>query len=186
MVISDGAVPLLIVDGVLDGSLVRDLLAHADREGWVASPMVRPGPDGNAVLVPDDDVKARFDHLLVDQELTARVQRSFVDRLLPAAATAFAQPIRSHEAFKIVRYDAGAGWFTAHRDNEAPDARHRRLAVTVNLDEDFEGGHLRFPEFGTDEFRPRPGAAIVFSCSLLHEVTPVRRGSRHALLTFLW
>lgn len=186
MVISDGAVPLLIVDGVLDAPLIRDLIDHADREGWSASPMLRPGADGDPVLVPDPDVKARVDHLLVDPELTSRVQRSFVDHLLPAAAAAFALPIRSHEAFKVVRYDAGAGWFTAHRDNQTPDAAHRRLAVTVNLDDDFDGGHLRFPEFGSDEFRPRPGAAIVFSCSLLHEVTPVRRGSRHALLTFLW
>jgi predicted 2-oxoglutarate/Fe(II)-dependent dioxygenase YbiX len=171
---------------VLDPALVAELIDHADREGWAASPMIRPGADGEPVLVPDRDVKARLDHLLVDGALTGRIQTAFVDRLLPVAASAFAVPIRSHETFKIVRYDAGAGWFTAHRDNVTPDAAHRRLAVTVNLDSEFDGGDLRFPEFGTDAYRPKPGAAIVFSCSLLHEVTPVRAGTRHALLTFLW
>ena len=67
-----------------------------------------------------------------------------------------------------------------------PDAAHRRFAVTINLDADYEGGCLHFPEFGEDLYRPQPGSAIVFSCGLLHEVTPVTAGCRHALLTFLW
>ena len=50
----------------------------------------------------------------------------------------------------------------------------------------YEGGDLRFPEWGTDLWRPAPGDAIVFSCGLLHEVTPVTAGTRHALITFLF
>ncbi len=42
-----------------------------------------------------------------------------------------------------------------------------------------------FPEYGENVFCRAIGEGIVFSSSLLHEVTRVRRGSRYALLTFL-
>ena len=180
------AVPLLVVDDVLDPALIVDLLSVADRDGWFRSPMIRPDVDGKPVLVADVDAKARHDHRLTDSDLTARVQKSLVTRLLPTVALAFGHAAQSHEAFKIVRYDSGDGWFGLHRDNVTPDAAHRRFAVTVNLDDGYEGGCLHFPELGPALYRPRPGAAIVFSCSLLHEVTPVTSGTRRALISFLW
>jgi predicted 2-oxoglutarate/Fe(II)-dependent dioxygenase YbiX len=184
--IESSAVPLLIVDGVLDADLVDELLAVADEVGWFRSPMIRPGPNGEATLVADTAIKARHDHRLADEALMARVGNALVERLLPAVAMSFAFAARSHEAFKIVRYDSGDGWFAAHRDNVTPDAAHRRFAVTINLDADYTGGCLRFPELTRALYKPRPGSAIVFSCGLLHEVTPVTAGTRNALITFLW
>ena len=55
---------------------------------------------------------------------------------------------------------------------------HRRFAVTLNLNDGFEGGELWFQEFGPRRYRPPPGGAAVFSCSLLHEARPVTAG-RH-------
>lgn len=68
--------------------------------------------------------------------------------------------------------------FRLHRDNVTPDARHRRFALTVKLDDDDDGGCLRFPEYDGDLHRPAPGGAIVFSGTLLHEVTKVTRRPR--------
>ena len=49
--------------------------------------------------------------------------------------------------------------------------------MTINLNaDDYEGGDLRFPEFGPRTYRAPTGGAVVFSCSLLHEATPVTRG----------
>ena len=62
----------------------------------------------------------------------------------------------------------------------------RRFAVTINLHDDFNGGMLWFPEFGPRRYRPPLGGAAVFSCSLLHEATPVTRGVRFATLPFLY
>jgi predicted 2-oxoglutarate/Fe(II)-dependent dioxygenase YbiX len=45
---------------------------------------------------------------------------------------------------------------------------------------------LRFPEFGQQLYQPPRGGALVFSCSLLHEATPVTRGQRYAYLPFLY
>ena len=50
----------------------------------------------------------------------------------------------------------------------------------------FEGGELRFPEFGRRTYLAAPGDALVFSCSLLHEVTPVTMGRRYCTLPFLY
>lgn len=58
--------------------------------------------------------------------------------------------------------------------------------MTINLNEDFEGGDLRFPEFGPRTYRAPAGGAIVFSCALLHEATPVTKGNRFAFLPFLY
>ena len=84
-------------------------------------------------------------------------------------------------------YPAGAGWFRPHRDNTTKGTAHRKFAVTINLNaEDYEGGELRFPEFGDRRYRPPTGGAVVFSCSLLHEALPVTRGERYAFLPFLY
>ena len=48
-----------------------------------------------------------------------------------------------------------------------------------------DGGHVLFPEYNDRRYRPRAGAGVVFSCSLLHEATPVTRGRRYCALTFL-
>src|SRR5690606_16138476 len=79
------------------------------------------------------------------------------------------------------------GYFRPHRDNRSFGTAHRRFAVSINLNAgDFDGGDLRFPEFGGRTYRPPTGGAVVFCCSLLHEATPVTRGRRYAFLPFLY
>jgi predicted 2-oxoglutarate/Fe(II)-dependent dioxygenase YbiX len=91
------------------------------------------------------------------------------------------------ERYIVACYDGSqGGHFRAHRDNTTPGTAHRRFAVTLNLNEDFDGGELWFPEFGDRRYRPPLGGAVVFSCSLLHEATPVTRGLRYASLPFLY
>ena len=43
-----------------------------------------------------------------------------------------------------------------------------RFAVSLNLNDDFEGGELVFPEYAGVKVSPPAGAAAVFSCSVLH------------------
>ena len=59
------------------------------------------------------------------------------------------------------------------------------FAIFLNPDE-YEGGDVRFPEFGSKTYRATTGGAVVFSCSLLHEVLPMIRGRRFAFLPFLY
>ena len=63
---------------------------------------------------------------------------------------------------------------------------YKRQAVTINLNKDYDGGDLVFPEFGRRVYRAPPGGAVVFSCGALHQVTPMTRGQRYAFLAFLY
>ena len=75
----------------------------------------------------------------------------------------------------------------SHRDNTTKGTAHRRFAVTINLNtEEYEGGDLRVPEFGSRVYRAPTGGAVVFSCSLMHEARPVIKGLRYAFLPFLY
>ena len=58
--------------------------------------------------------------------------------------------------------------------------------MSINLNDDFDGGEVSFPEYGPRSFKPPPGGAVVFSCSLLHAVSQVTRGKRYAFLPFLY
>jgi predicted 2-oxoglutarate/Fe(II)-dependent dioxygenase YbiX len=71
-------------------------------------------------------------------------------------------------------------------DNTTKGTAHRRFAVSVNLNDDFDGGEVNFPEYGPRSFKAPPGGAVVFSCSLLHRVSKVTRGRRFAFLPFLY
>lgn len=84
------------------------------------------------------------------------------------------------ERYIVACYDpAERGHFGAHRDNTTAGTAHRRFAVTINLNaEEFEGGELRFPEYGQRSWRAPTGGAVVFSCSLLHQALPVTAGRR--------
>jgi predicted 2-oxoglutarate/Fe(II)-dependent dioxygenase YbiX len=91
------------------------------------------------------------------------------------------------DRYIVACYDADVGGhFHRHRDNVNAGARHRRFALSINLNNDFEGGDLIFPEFGRRTYRPPVGGAIVFSCGALHQVLPVTRGRRFAFLAFLY
>ena len=52
--------------------------------------------------------------------------------------------------------------------------------------DDFEGGDLRFAEYGPATYRPPKGGAVVFSCSLMHEATKIAAGRRYAFLPFFY
>ncbi|HSP00116.1 MAG TPA: 2OG-Fe(II) oxygenase [Thioalkalivibrio sp.] len=184
-VIRQATAPVLMLPEVLSPGLCEALIRHHEADHF-DSGMVRM-VDGQPALVPDHAVKRRLDHRLSDEDLVGRVSEHLSRRVLPAIATAFNYRVTRFEPFKVVCYESGVGgYFRLHRDNVTPDARHRRFALSINLNEDYEGGSLVFPEFGPEGYRPPKGGAIVFSGGLLHEATDVSAGRRYVLLSFLW
>lgn len=171
--------PVLIIPDVLSPALLSEVLTLATEAPWIASGM----PTTAGELVPDADAKLRTDHV-VGEPLASAIAAEIHRRILPEVDLAFGFSAQRFEGIKLVRYEIG-GHFHAHRDNGAPAVAHRRFAVTINLDRDYEGGGLRFLEFDHTPVVPPPGGAVVFSCSLQHQVVPVSAGTRHALITFL-
>ena len=178
--------PVLIVPRVLDEAWCAELISKWRHDGSAATG-VEASLAGRRVDVVAGDRKRRRDHIVTDPGLLQRLTAHVGRRVIPELQKAFAYRASRFEGFKIVCYDsADGGCFHAHRDNLSPATAHRRFGLTVNLNGGFEGGELRFPEYGPDLYRPRAGSAILFSSSLLHEVLPVTSGERFSLLSFLF
>ena len=158
------------------------------RSGAMAarSPIMRAVSEAAGRGVPVLGVRNGF-QVLTDAGLLRMLSSHIGRRVMPELRKAFAYEAKRFEGFKIGCYDAeDAGFFTAHRDNLSPATAHRRFGLTLNLNDDYEGGELRFPEYGPERYRPGAREALVFSGAHLHEVLPVTQGRRFVLLSFVF
>jgi predicted 2-oxoglutarate/Fe(II)-dependent dioxygenase YbiX len=177
--------PVLIVPRVIEPSLCRQLIDLYHRQGGEPSGVMRDV--GGRTVGVLDDFKRRRDTKIEDEDLKTQLRARLNKRLVPEIEKAFQFSVTYVERYIVARYDAEeGGYFRAHRDDTTAGTAHRKFAVSINLNSDFEGGDLRFPEYGPRTYRPPPGGAVVFSCTLLHEATPVTRGTRYAFLPFLY
>jgi hypothetical protein len=184
--------PVLIVPDVLSGADCRKLINVFAMQGQT---FVEPGhgtlPPGTADYkqrIPEYGRKDRIDHWIRQPETNAFIDDRINRRLIPEIQKSFQYKITRREAYRIGSYEGERGGeLHGHRDNTKPVVAHRRFACSINLNtEQFEGGELRYPEFGSQLYRPETGAAIAFSCSLLHEPLHVTKGRRFVLLAFLY
>ncbi len=178
--------PVLIVPRIFEPEFCRKLIDVYTADGGGPSGVMRE-IDGRTVGVLDD-TKKRRDANVEDEALKAEIQKRIRLRLLPQIAKTFMFNVTRMERYIVARYDAAdGGYFKAHRDNTTKGTAHRQFACSINLNaEAFEGGDLRFPEYGHRTYRPPTGGAVIFSCALLHEATPVTKGSRYAFLPFFY
>ena len=181
------AAPVLAIPALFDGGFCQALIGGFERAATFDSPVSGAGADGRASDRIDHARKHRRDWLLGNEDpLHAAAMSALARRCIPELNRAFQHRAAHVDRILVVRYDAGAGHFRRHRDNAAPATAFRQFALSVNLNTgDYEGGDLCFPEYDGAPHRPARGEAVVFSASLLHEVTPVTAGRRYALLTFL-
>jgi len=179
--------PVLVIPGVLEPELCRELIRRYHASGGRESGFMRD-VDGKTTEIRDPSHKVRKDYDIEDPAMVQMLQARFVRRVVPEIKKAFQFEVTRMERYIVARYAADdGGHFRAHRDNTTLGTAHRRFAVSVNLNaEEYEGGDLRFPEFGMRTYRAPTGGGVVFSCSLLHEATRVTRGTRYAFLPFLY
>jgi predicted 2-oxoglutarate/Fe(II)-dependent dioxygenase YbiX len=178
--------PVLLVPRVLEPEVCEQLM-EVWRTCGNQETGVETSEDRMRTHAIRNELKRRRDHTVTDESLLKTLARVVGRSVLPEVRRAFSYPATRFEGFKIVRYDgATGGVFRAHRDNLSPATAHRRFALSLNLNEGYEGGELSFPEYGPLRYRPAAGEALLFSCSLLHEVTEVTSGVRFALLSFLF
>lgn len=182
--------PVLVVPEVLSPADCQRLIGVYTLTGHV---WVNPGhreevsKSDYKMRIPEYGRRDRVDHWIMTPETNDFIDRRLKRRLVPEIRKAFQYRVTQREAYRIGCYEGERGGeMHGHRDNSSPVGAHRRFAVSINLNaEAFEGGALRFPEFGDQRYRPATGAAIAFSCSLLHEALHVTAGRRFVLLAFL-
>ncbi len=178
--------PVLILPRVFEPDLCDRLIALYDAQGGEVSGFMRQ-VDGRTVGLHDPRHKSRRDVTLADPALIVTLRDRIARRVVPEIARAHMFQVTRMERYLVACYDAAeGGHFAPHRDNTTTGTAHRRFAVSVNLNDGFDGGAVSFPEYGPQGFRPPPGGALVFSCALLHAVSRVTAGRRYAFLPFLY
>ena len=178
--------PIIIVPDVFEPALCRHLISLYEQNGGEESGFMRE-VDGKTIATHDRNHKSRKDFTIADPELIAQLQRRIIRRINPEIERVhFFKPTRM-ERYIVSCYAAeDGGHFRAHRDNTTKGTAHRRFAVSINLNDDFEGGEVSFPEYGSRSYKAPLGGAVIFSTPLLHAVSRVTKGRRYAFLPFLY
>ncbi|MFZ5718312.1 MAG: 2OG-Fe(II) oxygenase [Pseudomonadota bacterium] len=175
--------PVLIAPRIFEPELCEALVALHQADGGLFTGVMRDAGDRTIAVM--DELKKRRDILVADPELQSAIRERLERRLFPLIQRAFGFSVTRIERLLVTCYDAAdGGVFHAHRDNTTHGTAHRRFACSLNLNSDFQGGDLRFLEYGPATYRAPPGGAVVFSCALMHEATPVTAGRRYAFLPF--
>jgi peroxiredoxin/predicted 2-oxoglutarate/Fe(II)-dependent dioxygenase YbiX len=178
--------PVLFLPNVFEPELCQELIELYRKNGGLESGFMRD-VNGKTVEVRDYARKSRRDYIITEEPLLKELNSRIIRRIHPEIKKVHQFDCTRIERHIVACYRAeDKGHFAAHRDDTTKGTAHRRFAVTINLNNDFEGGELCFPEYGSRTFKPPPGGAVVFSCSLLHRVTYMTSGERFAFLPFLY
>ena len=177
--------PVLIAPRIFEPELCQALIDLHQAHGGTRTGVMRDeGPRTVAVM---DELKQRRDILVEPPELQAAIRARLERRLFPLIKLALGFTVTETERLLVSCYDAREGGvFHPHRDNTTQSTAHRRFACSLNLNDDFEGGDLRFAEYGLATYRPPKGGAVVFSCGLMHEAMKITTGRRYAFLPFFY
>lgn len=179
-------VPVLVLPNVFEADFCRHLIGLYNQHGGEESGFMRE-VNGKTVPAQDHTHKRRSDYTVEDPKLIRLLQAKIHKRVVPQIAKVHQFTVTRMERYIVGCYDsASGGHFRAHRDNTTKGTAHRRFALSVNLNDDFDGGEVSFPEYGPRSFKAPAGGGVVFSCSLMHAVSPVMRGQRYAFLPFLY
>lgn len=178
--------PIIVLPNVFERDFCRKLIELYETKGGMESGFMHE-VDGKTVGVTDHRHKRRRDYHIEEDDIIAFAQGRFVRRVIPEIRKVHQYDVTRMERYIVACYAAeDNAHFAAHRDNTTKGTQHRRFAVSVNLNDDFDGGEVSFPEYGSRSFKAPVGGAVVFSCSLLHAVSEVTRGRRYAFLPFLY
>ncbi|MCZ8135445.1 MAG: redoxin domain-containing protein [Porphyrobacter sp.] len=178
--------PVLVVPNVFSPEECANLVQSVvtDTPFMVRQP--RPGevPGNYKIPVYDHFRQDRIDLIIKDRNTLAILDERIFGRIVPMIKKAFAFDVTRREDLHIARYVGRREGITmGHRDNMEPPGAHRRFALSVSLNDDYEGGGISFREFSPKAYRVPAGTAMVFSSSLLHEVEETTSGVRYNLIS---
>lgn len=178
--------PIIVLPNVFEPHLCERLIRLYEENGGKQSGFMRE-MKGKTVEVHDHRHKSRKDYIIDNQDVINETQLRFRRRVAPEIQKVHQFAVTRMERYIVSCYaQEDRAHFNAHRDNTTKGTAHRRFAVSVNLNDDFDGGEVSFPEYGSRSFKAPAGGAVIFSCSLLHAVSTVTRGRRYAFLPFLY
>lgn len=181
--------PVLHIPNVFSPEECGQLIAMFNQQEQY---LVRPPREGEVagnfkVPVYEHNRQDRVDLIVKDPKAQEFIDQRIFSRITPMIMKAFAFNVTRREAIHIARYTGTReGHHMGHRDKTATDRTYRRFALSIALNNDFEGGEITFEEYSPYGYKPFPGTALVFSSSLLHEVSEISSGTRYSLISNLF
>ena len=182
--------PILIIPNLFAKRECDDLVAYYERESHIVD-----FDRNNPAMATQDTKTPIWEHnrqdrvdLVIKHPVTVNALNQRIFQVVaPLVKKAFGYQADKRESINIARYEGPrSGMAMGHRDNLHEGFRHRRFALTVALNNDFEGGEIVFREFSNHPYRVAAGTATVFSSSLLHEVLETTRGRRYVMISHLY
>lgn len=173
--------PVLLVDNVFTHEQCDDIIAHFKAR---TSSQSKVGDVVNTASKIRDDV-------FLTAEASRAIDAVTTKSLLPEMQRVFGFVGSHRETYKLGCYRGGeGGFYRPHRDKyRGPNLKeqsYRQYSYTINLNQEFEGGGIYFPEFSPNYYKVPRGGAIVFPSHLLHGVYPVTSGERYILVGFVF
>ena len=169
---NESSAPVLVINDAIDEALAEELIEYIDThqdEGFFA----------------DKDFKRRL-HIHPSTDLEMRLDDKLTKSVLPEIEKVFYSEITHRETYKICRYAAeNSGKFGRHRDTIFPHL-HRRYAITLVLNDNYEGGGIVFPEYNSRVLSVPKYGAVVFPGSLFHQVNEIGSGNRYVIISFFF
>ena len=162
-------IPYLLIDNVFSPQLLEKVLKYYD--------------DNSHRHTPHYTATKNRLHVHPDKELEIEIDNKLSRSVFPEIRKIFYFDVQYRENYKICCYDAETGGrFHPHRDTPAP-YQHRRYAMSLFLNDDYEGGEFELPEYNC-KIKPKPNSAVVFPGISSHKVNQVTKGTRKVIITF--
>lgn len=162
-------VPFVVIENILDNNLFNDLIEYYYK-------------NINKVTISKTKSKDR-EHIQISKHLTDILDNKLSRTVFPEVKKIYNYDIKFREDYKICNYDSNtSGRFHQHRDTSYP-YNHRKFAMSLSLNDNYEGGELYFPEYNV-KLKPQKNTAIIFPGILSHGILDVTKGNRMSLITF--
>ena len=168
-IITGSNIPILVIENVLSPELTKKILAYYDN-------------NANKQIAHNTGTKNRL-HVHPCKNLEIEIDNKLSRSVFPEIRKIFYFDVNYRENYKICSYNAEtSGRFHAHRDTPYP-FQHRRFAMSLLLNDDYEGGEFELPEYNF-KIKPKANSAIIFPGISTHKVNQVTKGSRKVIITF--
>ena len=162
-------IPYLLIENVFSDELLKKVLKYYDDNTHRLTPHYTPS-------------KNRL-HVHPDRELEIEIDNKLSRSVFPEIRKIFYFDVHYRESYKICCYNSETGGrFHPHRDTPAP-YQHRRYAMSLFLNDDYEGGDFELPEYNF-KIKPKANSALIFPGISSHKVNEVKKGARRVIITF--
>ena len=116
-------------------------------------------------------------------------EEALYDVLQKVARTAngyFNYEINGIEKAQVMKYTAPSNGYSWHIDIGADGiAANRKIAVSILLNENYEGGEMAFRTAEqVEKVKPKTGEVVAFSSFISHSVRPITKGKRYVVVAW--